>query len=54
VLEGNRQITIKADDLKQLFRNAAVQGKAPLMLIRLAGQDWVLLHETDFLELIEP
>lgn len=48
VLEGNRQITIKADDLKSLSYHAALQGRIAVLHVRLAGKNWVLITEDDF------
>lgn len=50
VLEGNRQITLKADDLKLLSYHAALQDRTPILHIRLDGRDWVLLPEADYLD----
>jgi len=51
VLKGNKQITVKADDLKLLSYHAAVQDRMPIMHIRLDGKDWVLMLEGDYLDL---
>ena len=51
VLEGNKQITLKAEDLQLLSYHAALQDKGPRLHVRLAGKDWVLLPEMDYLEL---
>lgn len=48
VLEGKRQITLKADDLKHLSYNAAIQSRIPVLHVRLDGKNWVLLPEEDF------
>jgi Holliday junction resolvase len=45
VLEGKKQITIKADDLKLLCYHAAIQDKEPVLHIRLDGRNWVLREE---------
>jgi len=50
VLQGNRQITLKADDLKRLTYAALIQGRIPILHVRLAGEDYVLLTEADFEE----
>lgn len=49
VLQGNRQITIKADDLRLLRYHAALQDRTPILHVRLDGHDWVLLPEEDYL-----
>lgn len=51
VLTGNRQITIKSDDLKLLSYHADIQDKDPVMHIRLDGKDWVLIREGHFVDL---
>lgn len=51
VLIGNRQITLKADDLKSLSYQADLQGREPVMHIRLAGRNWVLQAEEDYYEM---
>jgi Holliday junction resolvase len=51
VLTGNRQITIKADDLKSLSYQAAVADREPVLHVRLDGKDWVLVSESYYLEL---
>jgi Holliday junction resolvase len=53
VLSGNRQITIHEDDLKSLKYNAAIQDRSPMMHIRIAKENWVLIPETRFYELTE-
>lgn len=53
VLEGNKQITLKAEDLALLSYHAALQDKRPVMHVRLMGKNWVLLTEGDYLELCE-
>jgi hypothetical protein len=47
VLRGNRQITLKADDLKSLSYHAALQDRRPELHIRLDGKNWVLITEDD-------
>lgn len=49
VLKGNRQITIKADDLKSLSYQAAIQDKDPLLHVELDGRRWVLIPEENYL-----
>jgi hypothetical protein len=50
VLEGKRQITLKATDLRDLSNRAVLQGRIAVMHVRLAGANWVLLTEDDHLE----
>jgi hypothetical protein len=47
VLRGNRQITIKEDDWKQLRYHAAIQDKSPVLHIELGNQRLVLIPEDD-------
>lgn len=53
VLKGNKQITLKATDLKSLYYQAATQGRMPVLHISLDNRDWVLITETDYLEKVE-
>jgi Holliday junction resolvase len=50
VLEGNKQITLKADDLKLLSYHSALQDRDPVMHIRLDGKNWVLIPEANYLD----
>ena len=45
VFKGNRQITLKADALEQLRKNAAQEGRYPVVLVEIAGMRWVLHPE---------
>jgi hypothetical protein len=47
VLKGNRQITIKEDDWKQLRYHAAVQDKFPVLHVELGKYRLVLIPEED-------
>ena len=47
VLRGNRQITIKEDDWKQLRYHAAIQDKSPVLHIELGKHRLVLIPEED-------
>jgi Holliday junction resolvase len=51
VLTGNKQITIKSEDLRLLSYHAAIQDRSPVMHVRVDGKDWVLIPEGDYLEL---
>lgn len=53
VLSGNRQITVKADVLRQLSREAGAQGRDPLLHIRVDGEDWVVIPEYVFVSLLD-
>ena len=50
VLKGNRQITIKEDDLKSLSYQAAIQDRRPVLHVELGGKRWVLIPEEDHLD----
>jgi hypothetical protein len=50
VLEGNRQITLKDSQLRELAKHAAISDQIPILHIRLGGRNYVLLQETDYLE----
>lgn len=45
---GNRQITIKRDDLEKLAQEALRQGREPIMNFELSGKDYLIL-ERDYL-----
>ncbi len=45
VLAGNKQITIKAADLRSLKYNAAIQSLEPVMHIEIDGMRWLLVEE---------
>lgn len=51
VLQGNKQITIKDSYLRRFLKDAALQDLSPVLQIRLAGLDWVLIPEADYQEL---
>jgi hypothetical protein len=51
VLSGNKQITLKADVLKSLAFNAAIQDKSPVLHIELDGKTYVMIPEVDYLTL---
>jgi len=55
VLKGNRQITIKEDDLKSLSYHAAIQDLRPEMHIELGSnpvQKWILLPDGEYEEVV--
>lgn len=47
VLQGNKQITLKASVLADLTYQAAVQDRVPVLHVELAGKRWVLHPEGD-------
>ena len=51
VLDGKKQITIKADDLDRLERDALIEGRTPVFGVRVAGRDYVLLTADDYEEM---
>lgn len=46
---GNRQITLKADDLEKIYVEALSEGREPVMIITVGGRNWVLQSEDDYL-----
>lgn len=50
VLEGKKQITLKAEVLKALTRHAYISDQIPTLHIRLDGTDYVLHRADDFCE----
>jgi hypothetical protein len=50
---GDKQITIKVVDLVELRERAILEERTPVLQFDLAGRRYVILHEDDFVELIE-
>lgn len=48
---GKKSKTIKSDELKKITTEAIMDGRTPVFGIHLDGEDYVILLETDFLEL---
>lgn len=48
---GKKQFTIKAEVLETVWGEAVLSGRIPVLGIHLNGQDYVILAETDFLDL---
>lgn len=46
---GKTQVTVKADDWKQLRHHAALEDRTPLMAIELDGVNYIMMREVDFL-----
>lgn len=44
-----KTITIKATDLRDLRKNASLEGRLPVMHIELGGRRYVVIEEEDFL-----
>jgi hypothetical protein len=45
----SRSITIKATDLRDLRKQASLEGRLPVMQIELGGRRYVVIEEDDFL-----
>lgn len=50
VLKGNKQITLRADYLKGLQRQADIEDRGVAVAVELDGKRWILQPETDWLE----
>lgn len=48
---GKKSKTIKSEELKKITNEAIMDGRTPVFGIHLDGEDYVILLETDFLEL---
>jgi len=48
---GKKTKTIKSDELKKLVNEAIMDGRTPVFGIHLDNEDYVILLETDFLEM---
>jgi Holliday junction resolvase len=48
VLQGNKQITIRLEDLKSLSYHAAIADQQPVLHIEIDKQRWVLITESDY------
>lgn len=51
VLHGKKQITVKASDLRELERDALIEGRRPVFGIRVDGRDYVILDANDYEEM---
>lgn len=47
-----KQITIKLNDLRQVERNAAAEGRVPILSFELGGYDYYILHQADIEHLL--
>lgn len=47
-----KSYSLKAVDLRDLVKRARLEGRIPLMQIDLAGREYVVLTEDDFLDII--
>lgn len=48
---GKKSKTIKSDELKKITTEAIMDGRTPVFGIHLDGEDYVILLETDFMEM---
>lgn len=48
---GKKSKTIQSAELKKIVNEAIMDGRTPVMGIHLDGEDYVILLETDFLEM---
>jgi hypothetical protein len=48
---GKKSKTIQAAELEKITNEAIMDGRTPVFGIHLNGEDYVILLETDFLEL---
>lgn len=46
-------ISLKADWLEKIREEAILDGRSPVMGIQVGGQNWVLIPEDDYVELLE-
>ena len=51
--DNKRQITLKSDDLETIRKQAWAEGRTPMLGFHLAGRDYVVLEEGDYLELFD-
>lgn len=49
---GKRQMTIKADDLEKVRKEAWSDGRMPVFHIEIGDRRYVILEEADFLEML--
>lgn len=49
---GKKSKTIKSDELKKITTEAVLDGRTPVFGIHLDGVDYVILLESDFMELM--
>ena len=50
---GKKSKTIKSDELKKITTEAIMDGRTPVFGIHLDGEDYVILLETDFMEMYD-
>lgn len=48
---GKKSFTLKSEVLKKITTEAILDGRVPILGIHLDGEDYVILLETDFMEL---
>lgn len=50
---GKKSKTIQSAELKKITTEAILDGRTPVFGIHLDGEDYIIMLETDFMELIE-
>lgn len=50
---GKKSKTIKSTDLKKITTEAIMDGRTPVFGLHLDGEDYVIMLETDLLELVQ-
>jgi hypothetical protein len=50
---GKKQTTIKSTVLKKIVTEAILDGRMPVLGIHLDGENYVVLLEDDFIEMLE-
>lgn len=50
---GKKSKTIQAAELKKIINEAIMDGRTPVFGIHLDGENYVILLETDFMELVQ-
>ena len=50
---GKKQVTIKSEVLKKITREAILDNRIPVLGLHLDGENYVVLLEDDFIEMLE-
>ena len=50
---GKKSKTIKSEELKKITTEAIMDGRTPVFGLHLDGEDYVIMLETDLLELVQ-
>jgi hypothetical protein len=48
---GKKQVTVKADVLEKIVKEAILDGRMPVLGFHLNDENYVMLDENDFLEM---